>query len=83
MDLESTSVTGVRNETMSNNVTGNKVDLSFCILWSPLHPITAFIPFIGHTGIATSQGIACDFQGSYYVATDGRDGQMAFGPATR
>lgn len=55
-------------------------DLSFCILWSPLHPITAFLPFIGHTGIADSRGVACDFRGSYYVGTDGR---MAFGAPTR
>jgi len=55
-------------------------DLSFCILWSPLWPITLFLPFIGHTGIADSRGIAHDFEGSYYVGTDGR---MAFGPPTR
>jgi transmembrane protein 222 len=58
----------------------NQHDLSFCILWSPLPPITWFLPFIGHTGIADSRGIANDFQGSYYVGTSGR---MAFGAPTR
>lgn len=55
-------------------------DFSFCVLWSPLWPITLFLPFIGHTGIADSRGIANDFQGSYYIGTDGH---MAFGPPTR
>lgn len=55
-------------------------DFSYCVLWSPLWPITLLFPFIGHTGIADSRGIANDFQGSYYVGTDGH---MAFGPATR
>lgn len=55
-------------------------DLSFCILWSPLPPITWIVPFIGHTGIANSRGIASDFQGPYFVGDSGR---MAFGPPTR
>lgn len=60
-------------------------DLSFCILWSPLHPITALLPFIGHLGIADSRGHSHDFQGPYYVGTDGSKPlpRMAFGPPTR
>jgi transmembrane protein 222 len=54
--------------------------LSFTIVWSPLPPITWLIPFIGHTGICNSSGIASDFRGPYYVGDDGR---MAFGPPTR
>lgn len=46
--------------------------LSFTILWSPLPPITWLIPFIGHLGIATSRGVACDFQGPYTVGERGR-----------
>jgi len=46
--------------------------LSFTILWSPLPPITWIIPFIGHMGIATSRGVACDFQGPYTVGERGR-----------
>jgi hypothetical protein len=67
-------------EAKNMSTTTKKEDLSFCILWSPLWPITLFLPFIGHTGIATSRGIANDFQGSYYVGTDGH---MAFGKPTR
>lgn len=37
-------------------------------------------PFIGHTGITDSAGIICDFQGPYYVGTEG---SMAFGNPTR
>lgn len=65
------------DEQMSSS---GKVDLSFCILWAPLHPITCFLPFIGHMGIADSHALACDFQGSYYVRTDGH---MMTGPPTR
>jgi Protein of unknown function (DUF778) len=55
-------------------------DLAYCIVWSPLPIITWFIPFIGHTGICNSYGIASDFRGPYYV---GDDGDMAFGQPTR
>jgi len=58
----------------------NVEELSFCILWSPLPPITWIFPFIGHMGIADSNGVASDFQGSYYVGDKGR---MAFGEPTR
>lgn len=54
--------------------------LAYSIVWSPLPPITCILPFIGHMGITTSQGIACDFQGPYSVGDRGR---MAFGHPTR
>lgn len=54
--------------------------LSYCIVWSPLPPITWLCPVIGHLGIANSRGIASDFRGPYFVGDDGR---LAFGPATR
>lgn len=55
-------------------------DLAFCVVWSPLPPITFLFPFIGHMGIASSRGVASDFRGPYYV---GDDGHMAFGSPTR
>ena len=75
----------VNNNSPNTGSGGNngKLDLSFCILWSPLPPITWIVPFIGHTGIVDSRGITSDFQGSYYVADYGKDGMMAFGKATR
>ncbi|KAL7477633.1 hypothetical protein ACHAW6_003432 [Cyclotella cf. meneghiniana] len=60
--------------------TADNSPLSFTILWSPLPPITWVLPFIGHMGIATSRGVACDFQGPYAV---GERGRMAFGKPTR
>ena len=36
-------------------------------------------PFIGHMGIATSEGVIRDFAGPYYVS----EGNMAFGEPTR
>lgn len=68
------------SERIGSHQSSSGPDLSFCVVWSPLWPITLFFPFIGHTGIADSRGIANDFQGSYYIGTDGR---MAFGPPTR
>lgn len=58
----------------------SKSDLSYSIVWSPLPVITWFFPFIGHTGICDSVGVASDFQGPYFVGDDGR---MAFGAPTR
>ena len=55
-------------------------DLSYTIVWSPLPVITWLVPFIGHTGICNSSGVASDFQGPYFVGDDGR---MAFGSPTR
>lgn len=65
---------------MRNN---DQQDFSFCILWSPLHPVTALLPFIGHLGIADSHGNISDFQGSFYVHTNEGANYMAFGPVTR
>ena len=77
------------DDTMANSfetaVSSRDPDLSFCVLWSPLHPITALIPFIGHLGISDSRGRAHDFRGPYYVETDGSSPipVMAFGRPTR
>lgn len=51
-----------------------------CIVWTPLPFLTWILPFVGHLGIATSDGIIHDFQGPYLV---GRQGKMAFGRVCR
>ena len=51
----------------------------YCIVWSPLPPITWILPFIGHTGIAGSDGVIMDFAGPYSI---GR-GNFAFGAPTK
>jgi hypothetical protein len=72
--------TNTSNNMPSSNTKKRGPDLSYSILWTPLWPITLVLPFIGHTGIADSHGVCNDFQGSYYVGTQG---QMAFGNPTR
>eukprot|EP00347_Sterkiella_histriomuscorum_P022121 403331607 len=47
----------------------------FCIVWTPLPLITWLLPFIGHTGIAMSDGIIHDFAGPYTIGID----DLAFG----
>lgn len=49
------------------------------IVWTPLPIITWFIPIIGHTGIADSDGVIHDFGGSYYIAVD----NFTFGRPTK
>ncbi len=47
-----------------------------CIVWTPIPIITWLLPFIGHVGICTSEGIVHDFAGSYSIGID----EFAFGP---
>ena len=47
----------------------------FCIVWTPLPLITSILPFIGHVGVCTSEGIVHDFGGSGYIGID----NMTFG----
>lgn len=51
----------------------------FCIVWTPIPVLTWFFPFIGHMGIAMSNGNIRDFAGPYFVSED----NMAFGRPTR
>eukprot|EP00744_Colponema_vietnamica_P001458 GILI01002414.1.p1 GENE.GILI01002414.1~~GILI01002414.1.p1 ORF type:complete len:176 (+),score=37.45 GILI01002414.1:26-553(+) len=51
----------------------------FSVVWTPLPLITALLPFIGHTGICTSEGIIHDFAGPYYVS----ENDFAFGDPTK
>eukprot|EP00732_Lithocolla_globosa_P005890 Lithocolla_globosa_v1_NODE_6425_length_1089_cov_39.829787.p1 type:complete len:160 gc:universal NODE_6425_length_1089_cov_39.829787:1008-529(-) len=51
----------------------------YCIVWTPIPCLTWIFPFIGHMGIATSNGYIYDFAGPYFVSVD----DMAFGTPTR
>ncbi|XP_076357258.1 transmembrane protein 222 isoform X1 [Tachypleus tridentatus] len=51
----------------------------FCIVWTPIPILTWLFPFIGHMGIATSEGIIRDFAGPYFVS----ENDMAFGKPTK
>ena len=46
-----------------------------CITWTSLPCISWFLPFIGHTGICTSDGVIHDFAGTETVNMD----NFAFG----
>lgn len=59
------------------NVKTNKYP--FCIVWTPIPLLTWLFPFIGHMGIALSNGVIRDFAGPYFVSED----NMAFGNPTR
>lgn len=50
-----------------------------CLTWSPIPFITWIFPFIGHTGIASADGVIYDFAGPYTIGV----GKMAFGNPTR
>jgi hypothetical protein len=51
----------------------------FCLVWTPIHPLTMLLPFVGHLGIANSRGVVYDFIGPYMI------GQrvLAFGGTSR
>lgn len=49
----------------------------YSIVWTPIHPITWALPFVGHLGICDSHGICFDFTGA--IGVD----DLAFGSPTR
>jgi len=77
-----------QNDIMADDSTEQKImekiDINhqrfpYCIVWTPIPLLTWLFPFIGHMGIATSEGVIRDFAGPYYVS----EGNMAFGEPTR
>lgn len=51
----------------------------YCLVWSPLPVLTVLLPFVGHIGIADSQGKLYDFQGDFSIGAD----KMLFGRVVR
>lgn len=58
---------------------GHPPRLPYCIVWTPLPPITWLLPFIGHMGICDSRGAVYDFAGPYSIGVD----DMAFSAPAR
>ena len=96
LNLNKSSMSDIGNYTMEGrDIQPSKNLYPNCILWSPLPPITWLLPFIGHTGIADSQGVIHDFAGPYHIGevvvlTIRQSyiymlgvGKMAFGSPTR
>uniref|UniRef100_A0A0G4F0A4 Transmembrane protein 222 n=1 Tax=Chromera velia CCMP2878 TaxID=1169474 RepID=A0A0G4F0A4_9ALVE len=51
----------------------------YCIVWTPLPMVSWIFPFIGHTGICTSEGVIHDFAGPYTISV----GEMTFSRPTK
>jgi len=47
----------------------------FCIVWTRIPVLSHFLPFIGHVGICTSDGVIHDFAGNKTISKN----RMAFG----
>jgi transmembrane protein 222 len=58
------------NEQAEAKIDPEQARFPYCIVWTPLPCISWFLPFIGHTGIAMSDGIIHDFAGPYYIQID-------------
>lgn len=56
----------LRPDNMSVDV--QNVRYPFCIVWTPIPLLTWLFPFIGHMGIAYSNGVIRDFAGPYHVS---------------
>ena len=50
-----------------------------CVVWSPLPIISWLVPFLGHLGICTEDGVILDFAGSFFVSVDA----FTFGATSR
>ena len=54
---------------------------SCCVMWTPIHPITWFLPFVGHMGICDSSGRLHDWGGGGIRPCPPRE--MMFGEPAR
>ncbi|EGD73827.1 transmembrane protein [Salpingoeca rosetta] len=82
--VSESSRSGSRGSGSIGGVIAGQIDASrnrfpFCVVWTPLPLISWILPFIGHVGIASSNGVIYDFAGPYFVSVD----NMAFGRPTK
>jgi hypothetical protein len=63
----------------SRNIDVENDKFPYCIVWTPIPLITWMLPFVGHMGIANSEGVIYDFAGPYFVSID----DFSFGRPTR
>eukprot|EP01121_Diplochlamys_sp_Union-15-3_P021730 TRINITY_DN895_c0_g1_i1.p1 TRINITY_DN895_c0_g1~~TRINITY_DN895_c0_g1_i1.p1 ORF type:complete len:194 (+),score=19.92 TRINITY_DN895_c0_g1_i1:35-583(+) len=68
-------------DTIITEVDRKKDSFPLCIVWTPLPLLTWLLPFIGHLGIVTSEGVIHDFAGPYYVNRNPH--RMGFGKVTK
>ena len=82
-DLESSASNAESNADLESNMsTVQRVsEYPCCILWTPIHPITWFAPFVGHMGITDSLGRLHDWGGGSIEPC--KPQRMMFGEPTR
>ena len=52
----------------SNLIDVHRVKYPHSIVWTPIPLLTWLFPFVGHMGIARTDGVIRDFAGPYYVS---------------
>jgi hypothetical protein len=53
---------------LSDRIDIKRVRYPHCLVWTPIPVLTWLFPFIGHMGIARTDGVIRDFAGPYYVS---------------
>ena len=56
------------NYSSNSRIDVKRVRYPHCIVWTPIPVLTWLFPFIGHMGIARTDGVIRDFAGPYYVS---------------
>ena len=57
----------------NNQIDVDRVRYPHCIVWTPIPILTWILPFVGHMGIARTDGVIRDFAGSYYVSVSSHE----------
>jgi hypothetical protein len=66
---DSLTVTAAAASFLTMSLVDHKlVRYPFSIVWTPIPLLTWLFPFIGHMGIADSNGVIRDFAGPYHVS---------------
>lgn len=58
---------------ISDRIDRKRVRYPHCVVWTPIPVLTWLFPFIGHMGIARTDGVIRDFAGPYYVSVSGKE----------
>lgn len=56
------------NFLLNDRIDSKRVRYPHCLVWTPIPVLTWLFPFIGHMGIARTDGVIRDFAGPYYVS---------------
>ncbi len=53
---------------LNDRIDVKRVRYPHCLVWTPIPILTWLFPFIGHMGIARTDGVIRDFAAPYYVS---------------